>query len=1050
VRCFLAGCAGLLLLGTFGAPPLFAQSVDTGILGTVVDTSKALVPGATITVTNRSTGVVNTVVSDANGAFEIRYLGPGEHVVDVSLQGFNAQRTTIVLRVAQMMRLDFSLQLGQVEETINVVAKGQLLETQSAVVRDVLTEERIENLPVSGRNFVTLGNLTPGVVAGSGEFKAGGIRSRYQQITFDGLSVTGNRNNVLFMIPTLDAIEEINVQTSNYTAEYGGHAGASVHVQLRAGSNTLRGTMSDYYRGDQFNARNYFAPASSPKPALKRNQFNGVFSGPIAQGRTFFMAAYEGVRERRETVTLTNFLTAAMRRGDFSGLPAIRDPFTGLPFPGNIIPADRLDPRAVALINQYQPLPNSTEPANNFVGTALTRSPQDQFMTRIDHNFSAKYRMFGHYLLQDQRNESVPINPNFSRRTPFRNQSGAGQFMMTLSDKMLNEIRYGYTRGNQDNRSMLRDSNFSAITDLGINGWKIGGPTGRVQTPYETGFPAMDIQGFGGLGYSGDLDKSETHQFVDNLTWIRGAHGMKTGIDLRRVMGDASTVNEAYGRLVFTRDITGNAAAAFMMGLPRTALSPEGLPTSHVRQWRTGVYFQDDWQASSRWTLNLGLRYDFNQAQHDDECKVRTLRFDLDPSGPVLWPAPGECGDPMYFNDHLRWAPRLGTAYRLRDHFVLRGGYGVFVMAYHLNHLNTLHLNPPNASVQVTNPSVPIMTLANPFPSALLPSVFFNVTSVEPDRHHPDGYFQNWNGSVGYEFSPRDVLEVRYVGARGTGLDTSIVNWNSPDPDPTARDIQSRRPYPQFAKIRMWAHDGESTYESLQAQYKRSVSAGQSITVAYTLGQNRDNQAEGLNNTRSRRQNPRGGTDTEWADSTADIRHRLVVGWVWEIPFGSSLSGVVGAVAKGWQLSGIGTLQSGSPIFITQDGDVLNTDPTTSSSDYMEIRPNLVQGQDANLPADQRTFAKWFNTAAFARATVTYGNSPRNPVVGPGRTTFDISVAKSFRTPGGQQFQVRAEAFDAFNTPLWGNPNGILGNSNFGRITSATNREMQFGLRYSF
>jgi hypothetical protein len=350
----------------------------------------------------------------------------------------------------------------------------------------------------------------------------------------------------------------------------------------------------------------------------------------------------------------------------------------------------------------------------------------------------------------------------------------------------------------------------------------------------------------------------------------------------------------------------------------------------------------------------------------------------------------------------------------------------------------------------VTNPSVPIMTLANPFPSALLPSVFFNVTSVEPDRHHPDGYFQNWNGSVGYEFSPRDVLEVRYVGARGTGLDTSIVNWNSPDPDPTARDIQSRRPYPQFAKIRMWAHDGESTYESLQAQYKRSVSAGQSITVAYTLGQNRDNQAEGLNNTRSRRQNPRGGTDTEWADSTADIRHRLVVGWVWEIPFGSSLSGVVGAVAKGWQLSGIGTLQSGSPIFITQDGDVLNTDPTTSSSDYMEIRPNLVQGQDANLPADQRTFAKWFNTAAFARATVTYGNSPRNPVVGPGRTTFDISVAKSFRTPGGQQFQVRAEAFDAFNTPLWGNPNGILGNSNFGRITSATNREMQFGLRYSF
>jgi hypothetical protein len=521
-------------------------------------------------------------------------------------------------------------------------------------------------------------------------------------------------------------------------------------------------------------------------------------------------------------------------------------------------------------------------------------------------------------------------------------------------------------------------------------------------------------------------------------------------MDLRYMMGNASTVNQSYGRLVFTRDITGNAAAAFMMGYPRTAQSPEGLPVSHVRQGRSGFYVQDDWKVNTRLTLNLGLRYDFNQVQHDTECKVRTLRFDLDPGGPVLWPAAGTCADPMYINDHLHWAPRFGSAYRMGDHVVFRGGYGVFVMAYHLNHLNTLHLNPPNASVQVTNPSIPIMTIANPFPAALLPTVLFNVTSTEVDRHHPDGYYQNWNASTGYEFSPRDVLEVRYVGAKGTGLDTSLVNWNSPDPDPAATTIQSRRPYPQFAKIRMWAHDGSSTYRSLQTQYRRSVSAGQSLTVAYTWGQNRDNQAEGLNNTRARRQNPRGGTDSEWADSTLDIRHRLVVGWVWELPLARNLTGVSGLLLKGWQVSGVGTVQSGSPIFITQDGDVLNTDPTTDSADYMEIRPNLVSGQNPNLPASERNFTRWFNTAAFSRATVTYGNSPRNPVLGPGRTMFDISLAKSFRMPRGQQIQFKVEAFDALNTPLWGNPNGILGNSNFGRITTATNREMQIGLRFTF
>ena len=1041
----------VLFVWTLCAPYLYAQSVDTGILGIVRDASGGVIPGATLTITNRATGVVTTVVSGINGAFEIKYLGPGEHVVEVVLQGFRTQRVSIVLRVAQMLRLDLTMQLGNVAETVDVVAAGQLLETQSGVVRDVVTQDRIENIPLPGRSFVNLGNMTPGVVASGGEFVAGGMRTRYQQVTFDGISVDNNRNNVLMMFPTLDAIQELNVQTSNYTAEYGGHAGANVGVQFKAGSSTFRGIVSDYLRDDRFNARNFFAPAPSPKPALNRNQFGGVLSGPLVKGRTFFMAAYEGIRETRETVTLTNFLTPAMRRGDFSGLPAVTDPLTGRPFPGNIIPADRLDPVSVSIINKYQPLPNQTG-ASNYIGTALNKVPQDQYMTRIDHTFSNKNKIFGHYLLQDQRASSVPVNPNFGREQPFSNHSLAVQLMSTLRNNILNEVRFGYSRGNSNNLSSLQGTDFSAVKDLGINGWLVGGPSGTPLTSQGAGFPVFDIQGFGSLGYSGDLDKSQTYQVVDNLSWIRGGHGLKTGVDFRYVMGDASTVNDPYGRMTFTRDVTGNAAAAYMLGYPRTAGSPEGLPVSQVRQVRYGLYLQDDWRMSPRLTVNLGLRYDVNQVPVDLAGHVRTLRFDLGPQ-PVLWPEPGVREDPMYLDDHLRWSPRLGVAYRLGDRLVLRSGYGVFVMAFHINHMNTLHLNPPTASIQLTNPAVnPVATIQNPFPAQLEPATgwLFNVVSTEPDRHHPDGYYQHWNTSAGFEFSSKDVLEVRYVGSKGTGLDTSLVNWNSPDPDPTATDIQSRRPYPQFAKIRMWAHDGRSTYNSMQTQFKHSISGDQTVTVAYTLGHQMDNQAEGLNNTRARRQNPRGGTESEWADSTLDIRHRLVVGWVWGIHAASGLTGISGLLLNGWQLSGVATIQSGSPIFITQDGDSLNTDPTTTSAQYMEIRPNLVAGQNPNLTSSDRSIAHWFNTAAFSRATVTYGTSPRNPVLGPGITTFDLSLVKSFRLPAGQQFQLKVEAFDALNHPLWGSPNPILGNSNFGRITSATNREMQFGFRYTF
>jgi hypothetical protein len=1045
-----SACLLAILCAWLPSAPAGAQSVDTGVLGTVLDTTGGALAGVDVTVTNSATGVVLARVTDPGGAFEVRYLVPGEYVVQAALSGFRSERTTVTLRVGQMARLSFTLQLGGIGEVVDVESPGLLLETQSGVTGNVVTKETLVNMPLSGRNFTTLGNLSAGVVASGTQFRASGARGMYQQVSFDGVSALNNRGNNLFMYPSVDAVEEFKVQSTNYTAEYGGHAGANVQLQLKSGSNDFHGSAFEFLRDDAMDARNYFAPAPSPKPQLDRDQFGGMAGGPLRRGRTFFMGSYEGVRETRETVAQANVLTEAMRRGDFSAESTIvRDPLTNQPFPGNIIPANRVDPLAVSMVNEYQPLPNQTG-ANNFRGVTKAEDTQNQFITRIDHVINDRQKIFGHYLYQGRDNPTTPINPGFVAPRVFNNHSLAVQHVTTWSATLLNEMRFGYMRGDLNRLSPRRTTGFSVEEDLGIHGMLVGGPNGRPPNENEIGFPTINIQGFNGFGdnVGGEgIDKSQTFQFVDNLTMIRGRHALKMGGDLRRLHGDATSTNAPFGALDFTRDISGHAAAAFMLGFPRTARTPEGIPIGGIRQWRFGFYVQDDWRVNPKLTVNLGLRYDHNLPPKDINGVSRTLRFDLNPAGPVLWPEPGQVVDELYFNPHRKWAPRLGFAYQMTERLVVRGGYGVFNMALHLDNINTLGTNPPTASVQVTNPTVnPLATLAYPFPPSLVPTnTIFNVTSAEVDRNHRDGYYQNWNVAVGYELSRSAVVEVRYVGAKGTNLDTSLTNFNSPDPDPTAgaASLQARRPYPAYGRIRMWATDGESDYQSLQSEFRQRGPWGLTLTVAYTLSELNDNQQGGLNAARSRRQNPR-SLEGEYAPSADDQRHRLVLGYVWDLPFGESLTGFTGALVKGWQFAGLGIFNSGSPIFINQDGDTLNVDSE-------EIRPNFVAGQDPALPESERTLARWFNTAAFARATTTYGTSTRNPLVGPGRKALDLSLAKSFRLPNRHQFQFRVEAFNALNWVNWNNPNGTLGNSNFGVISgAAAAREMQLSVKYIF
>ncbi|MFN7923716.1 MAG: TonB-dependent receptor [Bryobacteraceae bacterium] len=1041
----------------FSALNIFAQTIDTGVLGIVSDPSGAVIPGAAVTITNAATGVKRQVNTAVDGKYEVRYLVPGQYSVEVSAAGFRpARASNLSIQINQQARVDFAMQVGEVAEAVEVTSASPLLQTENATLGEVVGGERIVNLPLNGRTFTQLAALTPGVrVADPNLFSAStdgsriianGTRQAWLQVNLDGVTIVNNRSNYINLYPSVDAIQEFKVQTGNYSAEYGGNAGANVNMQLRSGTNQFHASLFEFFRHDKLDARNLFRPAPFAKDLLRRNQFGAVFSGPIRRDKTFFMADYEGARASRESAGTNIVMTPAQRQGDFSAYTGvIRDPFNNQPFPGNVLPSSRLNPVSVKLINAYTPLPN-TAGTVNYSGVSVGSLTMDQGIARIDEYVSNKDLVFFHYIYSARSFPNVNLNPNFRYNSTFPNDSLAIQHVHTFSPALLNEARFGFIRGNVRKLSPRAGSDFT-IESLGIQGLKVGGPAGRPLRKDEQGFTVINMDGFIGMGdseASSNLDNSRTFQFVDNMSFIRGRHALKFGGDVRRLMDDATTNNWPFGNMAFTGDITGYSAAAYMLGFPRTTLSPEGVPISAIRQWRTGLYFQDDWKATSNLTLNLGLRYDLPGQPHETNGVTRTLRFDLDSKGPVLWPEAGKTVD-IYFGEYKYFSPRFGFAYRMPKRAVIRGGYGIFYSVSQFDNMNILQLNPPNGgSLTIINPSLnPVATIQNPIPSELYPAnPFYNVVSVPVDRKRRNGYMQNFNLQLSKELSKYDVLEVGWVGTKGTHVDTSLQNFNQAEPG--TGDIQARRPYNAYARIRMIAPDTNTVYHSLQSRYEHRFSQGLSLTAAYTWSKTIDDAAETINAGGCVCQNPRNRGKAERAASVYDQRHRLVMSYVWELPFAKSWKGAQGFVLGGWSFGGIVTLASGRPFNVVQSGDTWN-------ADALWPRPNSVAGASPILST--KIADRWFDTSAFTRST-TYGTAPRNPVVGPGLHTFDLSFSKAFKMPyrEGHSVLFRAEMFNTFNTPQLGNPGGTLGTGTFGRVTgtAADNRQVQFALKYTF
>ncbi len=1112
------------------ASTLRAQTTATEILGLVKDSSGALVAGAQITVTRVSTGVRTTKTTNAAGEFTFPLLEIGVYTVRAEMAGFKAQNVTdLKLETAQKARVDFVLEIGNVTESVEVVASGAVLETDSSAVGQVIENKRVVDLPLNGRNLIHLAAMVPGTQYGSrsggadgqGGFPipgggmsviANGQREVHQSITLDGVESIAPLYNISSFTPSIDAVEEFKVQTGSYSAEFGQSSGARVEVSLKGGANQLHGTAWEFLRNDAFDAETYFLnfqrPASAgrlKKDRLRRNQFGGFISGPVIKNKTFWSFNYEERRQTQEAVVTAWWPSQDFRNGDFSRLlnppinPAtgnrvrnpitIYDPITGLPFANNVIPTNRLHPGAQNVIKQFLPQPDfqQLDPLDFTVSRAVPSViGARQYFGRLDHNFSSKDRAFGRFAIDKSDWNAFQINPNFPEDRISEAYNVASQWIHTFSANVLHELRFGINNWGDNYINPRSNSNFD-VDSLGIGQFRVAGDGNRKFTAAETGIPGI---GFTIGDLNGRTDDTYSYQFADNLSIVKGKHSMKTGVLVVHAAMNRRAANLTRGSLSFSPNESGNDFASFVLGYPNRAQTAEGYPSVAMRSRRVGAYFTDEWRVKSNLTITAGLRWDYMGNPYDTLGHVRTVSLERPytaPNGqvmPTLFPPveSDEAKKKFWKQVAPFWQPRLGIAYRPTNKWVIRTGAGQYTSPQHFVQISTANLMPPLSGFQQYDsitvavpggtrqfaPNLPILTLNDPFVGAVAtPPV--SVWRLEPDRQERDLW--QWSFDVQRELPGSMSLTVGYVGSKTSHSANSYENFNGALPSPNT-NFQSRRPIQQFFDPsqpgkgvqtlgRIFAFDSYSNqhYHGLQTKLERRFTSGFSYGAAYTFSKANGDGEDGGNEGAGRqvyldRAGSRGRT-------AFDLTHNLVVHFVYEIPFGKSLTGVAGGVLKGWQTNGIFSMRTGFPFTPTVGANDLNT-----GGDGTPIRPDRLR--DGRL--DNATRDLWYDPSAFQRVNCNiaarpdlchYGNSGRNIMVSPGQRNIDFSLFKNFSLTERMKLQFRAETFNGTNTPFFGQPNN-LGFVSLASITPdaprvgeirslrAAMRVMQFGLKVSF
>jgi hypothetical protein len=1048
-----------------------AHAQATGTLtGVVTDESGGVVPGATIDVTNTATNRTRTTTTGEDGFYTVPLLQPGPYRIVATLIGFRTTtREGVTVTVESTSRVDFRLAVSTIEETVTIVEEGPLIETNNAQLGTAVGQKQIEELPLNGRNFTQLGTLLPGVVAppaglggatgdatpggfgaATSGFNVNGMRNQSNNFLLDGASNNDTFNTGFIMRPPPDAIQEFKILTHSFSAEYGRNAGSVVNVVTRAGSNELRGAAWEFNRDDALQARNFFAPKTRPKPKLEQNQFGGSIGGPLIKSRLFGFGYYEGHRNTSgETLNLT-VLTDAQRQGNF-GSTTIRDPLTGQPFPNNTIPASRLDPTAVRLIQDFYPVANSG--ANRHISSPDTTDARDQFGMRFDYQLTPNHTILGRY-----------IRAITDRTSPASTRPIGAEAKATLQDVMVSDTQiFGSNTINVARFSYNRIFANPAVTsglansDYGINvPHNVDSALGLANVAI-TGYPAL-----------GDVQQpfvervNEVFQFTNDLTWVRGAHWIKFGFDARKEHMVIAFVNRPNGDFTFTDVHTGQAAADFLLGLPAQFRRTTSNTTQDGTGWLTAAYVQDEFRAENGLTITAGLRYelprpfvDKNDALNGFRPGVQSRRF---PDAPLGLVYPGDPGIPRgtYETDTNNLAPRLGVAWdpTRSGRTSVRAAWGIFydALAGQGDFFQNGVLAPPFTPLLEVNAPPSILTLRDPMRAVsggapgFPPGVIFIGWGEDfstPYAHH---YNVTWQQQLGGDVA----AEIGYVGSRGKNLPIFMeVNPGLHAPGQTTRGA---RLFPAFSLMRPTFSVAESWYDSFQASLRTRSLHGITVLASYTLGSARDH-LSGLNIGGELRPPlpvtigddasiERALSDLE-GPAQFDVRHRFVVSFAAEVPGPRGGAPFIRHAAGGWQINGIVQWQTGFPLTVAD---------SVESIRYLTNRPDQICDPNANAP---RSVEQFFDTTCFVRRalpdTAEPGSTPRNSVRGPGFARTDLSLFKTITLTGTHRLQFRVEAFNLFNQVRFGNPNTTIGNVNFGRITTADDgRVMQLAVKYSF
>lgn len=1077
----------LIILGVNAATAQTTGSIE----GTVTDVSEAAVPGASVRLTNQGTRVVVSLTTNTAGYYRAENLPVGNYTVEVSSAGFKSFAVTNVkLDAASRVRVDAALEVGQVQESITVEASPVQVDTTSGTVSAIITREQVDTAVLNGRNYSRLAMLLPGAVyhSGSDELSGAGLSAPGSPVSINGVN---NKSSGWFVdgaynmnvgngeanphIPVLDSLEEVQVQTSNYSARYGSTGGSVINAVTRSGTRDLRFSVYEYLRNEKLDARNFFAPT---RPSLRQNQFGFAVGGPVVlpgygrdRTKTFFFWSEDWRLRRNALVGLTATPTPAIREGNFTSDanragPPIRDPLTNQPYPNNRIPANRLNQNAGLMLQTYFPQPNYVgEPFRNYINNGVRRLDPRTDTVKIDHHFSERWR--GSFrIANDDVTIAEPSVPLFGA-TPFptlrqtestSGLTGTARLNAIISSRMTNEFSYSFKRYD---------------VNLLIEASDVASPTRPAGLTIRDFFPnANDLnlipniaiaQGWGGIGTSQlplQPATDDNGTWVNNFSLIQGSHTIQAGISVWQYRKHQAVFNQTMGSYSFDGSFTGHPVSDFLHGLARTYGQSQDRYIRDYRFNQIEFYVQDDWRVSRRLTLNLGLRFyrmPLQTVQGDLMSSFDPGRFDpsrapeIAPNGILI---PGPNYDPLngvvvagqgvprgFAQPHNAWGPRFGFAWDPRGNgkIAVRGGYGISYLTSGTNQSGMV-LNPPfNVRVDLNNVSLDDPSGGVPVAPRPVGMSSFSFDFKRPMVH-------SWSTTMQSELPGQFLASIGYVGTRGTNWEVWI-DRNAPDfaGRPPGLDFDTRintntvninqiRPYIGYGGITEYNSGLTSTYHSLQTSVQRRFRAGLAVQAVYTYGK-----TIGESQTRRdmRVQNPLNWR-AERGPVDFDRTHVFSSNYIYAIPLLKGRRDLLGQIAGNWELSGFVTAQSGLAL----------SPGIATATRGLASRPDAT-GED---PSGPRSLTQWFNPAAFmAPVFGRYGNSGTGVLRGPGMVIWDAAITKAFPVTEKARFRFNAEFYNLLNSVNYLGVDTTLGSGNYGRITSTRDaRRVQLGLRFDY